>query len=203
MLNVDKFIIVTGPIGVGKTFFIHNRITKFISTKSHEVILEYITTPFGRDMLKLRSDGVIGVDTFQNYICDYYANQLSKLSDSSYDYVVMERSLDDIVNIFSDGCYDINPLRTRCDKLNKQYNLSTYRFHQFNTSCYYLKDVIKMFDEIDKSDVKVHIIGLYCDRSIMYERVCERGDYNITPYDLSQIDEKYKTLYDHYKLHSI
>ena len=216
-------IVVTGPVGVGKSTFINNLASCFdIHGVKYRVIPEYITgDPNGQSMLTQYFNKEITPYEFQAYIIDYYNLYLANLIDIDPDTILLfERCVDDSVLCFGNLLYkkheisliDYYHLYMNSLMTDSKFNIPSY-FNRREGDYSFM--VFKTFDGVDYSKIIYEILevatngnlifGLYNDDKVCYDRVVERDREGESAYSLQSIiefNQRYNDIYN-YIIHRV
>ena len=112
---MSRIICLNGPVGSGKTTLL-KRLNKYLP--NCYVIREYIDVlPDAKDKLQQYLDGTYSAFSFQEYILDYFESVAKELKDSSYDYILCERTPIEGIIFFA-----------KLDLLNHRMNKAEYDY---------------------------------------------------------------------------
>lgn len=209
-----KKVVITGPVGVGKTTIIRNLCARLEQNCiKYHLIPEYIDAlPNANEKLeKYLRDEIHSID-FQTYVITYYDHYIrNNLKDINQDTVlIFERVPDDALYCFSYLDYqkgrltfeEYQKLVDLTNEINQKYNLPSYT----NKDCNCL--IIKSNDSeinsnlvneliLSSSQFKNNIIGLFNDVKTCMERIQRRNrpgeNYNIESVIL--FNNRYKEIY--------
>ena len=214
-------IVVTGPVGVGKSTFLDNLASYF---DKHGVkyitIPEYITGDLeGPNMLNKYFNRLITPYEFQAYIIEYYTRYLVNLNQTIKDLdsdtiLLFERGVDDSVLCFGNILYNKHEI-----SLNEYYNLyhdAVSTSMDFNIPSYFNRHtddysfmLLKTLDGVDYSKIILDVIqnskddlviGLYNDDKVCYDRVVRRnrdGEDAYSYQSIKEFNQRYNDMYDY------
>lgn len=210
-----KKIVITGPVGVGKTTIL-NHFIKFNddTDKNYIVIPEYIdgVKNAGKKLDKYLR-GELSSYEFQSFVSAYYGyyllSILPKITDKTV--LVFERVPDDAVHCF----IKLDRMKNRLTReehqnlLTKIAKLNSFFDFPFYGKCAEQAVLVVKSDEkelnakiitefIKNSPAKKIIIGLFNEMDICYNRVCTRNRAGENAYDFNSIfmfNECYSEIY--------
>ena len=212
----DYQLVITGPIGVGKSTVINNLYDILLNQHvKFNIIKEYIDgdLQLGPKMLFDYINGKITNITFQNYILDYYYSEFNKLENKNI--VIYERIPDDALLIFANltnynnpndfNITDLSKLFDRCVNCNSKFDIPSFmssdskfteitNINTLNT----LSQIVNIINEDFKNHISKRIIGLTTDTKELQNRVNKRERDGESKYSfkyLDKINNSYKKLY--------
>ena len=177
---VPRVIVLNGPVGCGKTTILNE-------LKAHlpncYIVSEYIDVLDNAETkLKDYLEGSITAVDFQNYILDYYESVANQLKDSTYDYILVERSpvegivffakLDLINHRLTQAQYDY--LLTRAQSLTFYPNSLTDNAITISTDYMSPNQITQLIISMI-SDFKVGIVKLRASLPTLKRRIQQRG----------------------------
>lgn len=210
-------IVVTGPVGVGKSTFIANLELIFrIYGVKYTLVPEYIEGDVeGPAMLSKYFNKEITPYEFQSYVLNYYNSYLTWLSEEieSDTILIFERSVDDSVLCFGNLLYnkgEINLLEyyylyRDAVAIDKKFNVPSLFDRQPNDYSFIM---LKTFLDMDYGPLVHHMIqasqenflfGLYNDDDVCYHRVRERnrdGEEAYSYQSIKEFDQRYIDIYN-------
>ena len=175
---MPRVIALNGPVGVGKTTLL-NELSNQLSNSY--VIPEYIDVlDDAQQLLHDYLEGILPAYDFQDYILDYYESVANSLINSSYDYILVERSPVEGIVFFAKLDLDNNRLT------QTQYNLLLQRAQLMSFYPNPLKDEsITLFtDNLTSSQLtefiepwlsNISVIKLRASLFTIRSRIHERG----------------------------
>lgn len=224
--KLDEFryrIVITGPIGVGKTTS-YTQISKYLKDKyGDEVseIREYLDGPYpitGQELLKRYLNGQLSNACFQNYIQTHYINELTS-EKMKKKITLFERCMSDSVAIFCNNAneslpddpmglndFDLTMMFRNCCKIDEiagapNYFIKNFEFTRLKTDT--IKQTVDTIIDIIETDIKSgirnRVIGLYNTPQTCYERILIRARDGEAAYTQEAIERNchaYDKLYE-------
>ena len=199
-----KKVVITGPVGVGKTSIV-NEVIKYLDDRNVNYILvpEYIDVlPDANDRLTSYLQGKISSYDFQRYVSVYYAQYLKQIAEriTPKTILIFERVPDDALWCFVKMDYMkglISPderemLSKVINKMNVFLNLPSYNMAKNQAAL-----IVKSDELVNNAKVVANficdsaydriVIGLFNDTKICHERVLNRARPGEEAYNFNSI----------------
>ena len=193
-------IVITGPIGVGKTT-LSRRISRYLQQRFNDrfiFIPEYIDDPktslMSHEMLRMylstNPEEHLSDLGFQSWIQCYYIRQANRLDIDDTKILLFERSMSDSIAIFCNlanargAIDDMNFLIMfmNCINIDRKNNIPNYFIKNFAFSIIdngpgqdAYNEIIKIIEDDIASGVSNRVVGLQATYETCYDRIVERS----------------------------
>lgn len=213
MSDSPIYIIISGPVGVGKTSLMCC-LSRMFTQSSSTVIKEYIDyyPHLGQCLLEANTHQTIPAIEFQRFILMCFKDQLEKAR--QFKYVLCERSPLESIGIFSEieqekgrlTRSEFNRLKDEANKLQEQHhidpvneafvvNLDSGIF----TPRALANQLFNIITQLHGSQTKTIYVSLHCDESTQIERIVQRGRSSEHNYDVNymrKVNERYEIFFN-------
>ncbi len=210
-LDVSNYsLIITGTIGSGKTTIVEfiKRYTKNITMVSEFLAFDNTT---GNQLLEYKINHTISANCFQHYILDI----LDKTYEQQYDrskFVILERIVDDSVDVFCDIDYrqgllttkEYETLKEKRDNINNKYSIPSYSTCDkiIIDTTDLLQNLERIYDIIMddiEHGITTRVIGLKISKDLSKQRITQRnrsGENNYSDDFIRMYTEYYDKIFD-------
>lgn len=177
-MNSISSIIVSGPVGVGKSTLI-NKLTESFNLVNINVVKEFAVTDKGHKELMNRLNGDMSVLEFQKHIIDYYVDNIDKTKLN-----IIERSADDCYFCFGKIAYENGEMTlselNELKEYTKKFTITNYVCIMFDTEYQSPEEISdKIINYINTSASSTTpitlLVCLTASSKICYSRILSRG----------------------------
>lgn len=212
-------IVITGPIGVGKTTT-YNKVLEYLESLGYQVITirEYIDGPWStlsQALLEKYLAGEMTDDMFQNYIQCHYINSFSNCVKPDKKCIFLfERCMSDSIAIFCNNANKNGKLNDlaftlmyrNCINVDSEHGAPNYFLKNFDfskiktdTTDETLESIKQIINNDIKNGIHNRVIGLYNDANVCFDRIQKRSRNGESSYSLDFLKMNcgaYDKLYD-------